>query len=119
MSDYKIISQVKNQISVKLDDGTVLSGTIFQVKKTLDKLGYGTINFGITYNSSTDGVILIASMATPHIRNAIQKKIQDWVISLKEIKDIEKYGLEVYQKLDTSFWDEEFINLIEELDKRE
>jgi len=114
---FNVTNRTGNQIVVKLDDGTTVSGTVVQVTKTLKALGYDA-NLEKTYKSSTNGTVLISSMPTPHIRNAVAKQIQVWLDGLKKLDNADFYE-EVYNKLDMPFWDNEFINLVEELQDRD
>lgn len=114
---YKVISKEGSQLTVRLDSGAEVSGTMTQVSKTLQSLGYAIAGLGKTYKSESDGEVLIATMATPHIRNAMAKQLREYADSLTRLTD-KTFSRSLYEKLDLAFWSDEFNLLWDELDER-
>lgn len=76
----------KEFVTVTLPTGMIISGTQEQVVETLNALGHKPDTYiPGTYMSSSKGLIPIASMATPHIKNALLVEYRDWLDTLRTV----------------------------------
>lgn len=64
-----------------LPNGATVEGTATQIVSIARALGY-TVNLGNTYQSESQGTLLIDEMQTSHIRNALLKKYRAWAQNL-------------------------------------
>ena len=114
---FNVVKQTTREVTVKVDNGVTLIGTPLQVTRSLEALGFTNVNFGKIYNSNTKGKVLISSMATLHLANAVIKKIREWANGLhaNDINDLVENQLD---HLDVPFWDDEFKDLYTELSDR-
>lgn len=75
-------------VKVVLSDGLTLEGSPFNVSQTLSAMGIsftGVFDTDIWYYSDSRGWVTITSMATPHIKNAIVKRYDEWLVNLKSL----------------------------------
>lgn len=81
----------KSEIRIKLADGTELSGTVQNVRRALTAMGYDANAYlnksGLYYSESKREYVSIASMATPYLRNAVNKRYEEWLLSLKGLSN--------------------------------
>lgn len=107
------------QFTFETEDGVKISGSREEVAKVLEQLGLGS-ELHFYFSSSKGKRILISSMATEHITNALLKKAHnelthignndDFSVIYAELEDIRTLG---------NLWnDDEWINLLNELDER-
>jgi hypothetical protein len=75
-------------IKVVLVDGTHIEGSLVNVTRTLGALGFDTTHLfdtNVWYYSDSRGWVAIQEMATPHIKNAIVKRYEEWLVQLKAL----------------------------------
>lgn len=83
-------------------NGLTVTGTIEQIKQVGQTFGE-VPQIGALYNSSTHGLVPIRTMDTTHIRNALLKKMRNWVDDLKSVSDKEVLQATQFFSLDTEF----------------
>lgn len=85
----------KNDVNVRLPNGSVITGKAEAVRATLNGLGYDANNYlnerGFYYSDSRGEYISITSMNTTHLRNAILKAYVEWLETLKSLNNKELF----------------------------
>lgn len=97
-------------VSIRLPDGTVISGTTEQVNALMNKLG---LSKGIYYNSESHGPILISEMNTVHLKNSVLKLYAQWVNDLHYLN-----AEEVVERILEGNTDETFVAMLRQLGTR-
>jgi hypothetical protein len=100
------------KITVKLENGTVISGTSADIAAILEKVGGKRV--GGFYHSSSKGLIPISTMHTNHIMNALRKIYRNWVNDLSRVTEPD----DLLKMLREGPKDGELLDLIGELVKR-
>lgn len=77
-------------MKITLPNGAVLEGDEKQIDSVMKSLGYiGTASdlSNYYYSKSTDSYLLIKTMPTPHLMNAVLKEYREWVSDLSKETD--------------------------------
>jgi hypothetical protein len=88
---------------VILPNGLSLEGDMDEIVKTSNKLGFGNPFEGV-YFSSSRGPVRIKDMNTTHLRNAILKQYEAWVVSLHAIRNPRVLVNEMTQGITDKTW---------------